>query len=250
MIKTQMQDSPLDDIQIGFVTSEWAKSQNLKTYYKKSIDSTNTWAKSEAFSEESFNENLMIYLSDQQTAGRGRGQNTWSNAKMGSQLFSTWSFLAEEFPQASLTARIGLGLFRAATSTWPFLNFSLKSPNDLFLNDKKVAGLLVETIQQGNDIRILIGLGLNVFSHPKEILHSTSILEHLPSALPFLAEDWMTFLERFLYELSLSIQMSAEELDTTTKAALLYALNLNPNVKEKFTFLNNDGEPHAPNLHP
>lgn len=244
-----MQDSPLTDIQIGFITSEWAKSQNLKTFYLKSTDSTNNWAKKEAFSEESFNENLIIYLADQQTAGRGRGQNSWSNARAGSQLFSSWSFMVDEFPKPNLTARIGLALYRASKSTWPFLNFSLKSPNDLFLNEKKVAGILVETIQQGNDLRIIVGLGLNVFSHPDDISQATSILENLHKNLPFLAEDWMTFLERFLYELSLSIQMSAELFDTTTAAGLLFALNQNPHVKIKFTALNANGEPHAPDIH-
>lgn len=247
--KVETQDTPLNDIQIGFVTGEWAKSQNIKTYYQKKIDSTNTWGKKEAFTEESFNENLIVYLTDEQTAGRGRGQNTWENAKTGSQLFSTWSFLAEEFPKPSLTARIGLALYKAATSTWPFLHFSLKSPNDLFLNQKKVAGLLVETLQQGDDLRILVGLGLNVFLHPNSITQATCLLENLPKGLPLLAEDWMTFLERFLYELSLAIQMSNEPLDSTTKLSLLYSLNQNPNLKEKITTLNENGEPDGFSSH-
>lgn len=236
-------DTPLADIKIGFVTSQWAKSQNLPVQYSPALDSTNNWAKKEAFIDTSFNENLIVYLTEKQSAGRGRGQNTWSNANLGSQLFSTWSFLVEEFPQPSVTPRIGLALYRACHSTWPFLNWSLKSPNDLFLNEKKVAGLLVETIQQGDDLRLLVGLGINVFDSPEDIATATHILENLPSALPFLAEDWITFLERFLYELSLAIQSSPEALDTTTQKSLLYALNLNPHVKVKFTQLNQNGEP-------
>src|SRR3989344_4221411 len=113
-------DTPLDDIRIGRVSHEWAQVQKLKTFHFPVVDSTNTKAKAEAFMADTLSEHLIVYFAEAQSSGRGRGTHTWSNANPGSQLLSTWSFI----------------------------NFNLKAPNDLYINDKKVGGLLIETVSQ------------------------------------------------------------------------------------------------------
>lgn len=239
--KQENLDASLDDVRIGQVSHSWAKTQKIKSYYSQQIDSTNLKAKNEAFTPDSLNEQMTIYFTDSQTAGRGRGSNTWVSTNPGSQLLSTWSFMLQDHVLPVLSPLIGLSLYRACSATWPFLKFSLKAPNDLYLNDKKVAGLLIETVSQAEDIRLLIGLGLNVLASPADVPTSTSILAELPKNAPLLAQDWITFLERFLFEISIAIQQAAEPMDTTVTTALTYALNLNPNLKEKFTQVLEDG---------
>jgi BirA family biotin operon repressor/biotin-[acetyl-CoA-carboxylase] ligase len=234
-------DKTLEDIRIGQVSHAWAKTQKIKSFYSKEIDSTNVQAKTEAFTDDSLNEQMTVYFSDSQTAGRGRGTNKWNSAAPGSQLLSTWSFMLQDHVLPTLSPLIGLALYRASTSTWPFLTFSLKAPNDLFLNEQKVAGLLIETVSQGDDIRLLIGLGLNVISSPEEIATSTSIIEQLPKHVPLLAQDWITFLERFLFEISIAIQLAAEPLNSSVSASLIHALNKNPNLTDKFTHMDGKG---------
>ena len=236
-----MEDSPLVDIRIGQVSHDWAKSQKIKSYYSSEIDSTNLKAKSNAFSDDTLAEQMIVYFSDSQTAGRGRGTNTWTTGNPGSQLLSTWSFMLQDYVQPTLSPLVGLALYKSCLGTWPFLNWNLKAPNDLYISDKKVAGLLIETVSQGEDIRLLVGLGLNVLASPGAVTTATSVVRELSSGIPLLAQDWISFLERFVFELSIAIQMSAEPLDTTTCAALLYALNRHPQLTEPYTSIDSDG---------
>lgn len=234
-------DNPLNDIRIGQISHDWAKTQKIKSFYFPQLDSTNSKAKSEAFNDDSLAEHLTLYFTEVQTQGRGRGQNTWLNAHPGSQLLSTWSFMIQENVQPILSPLVGLALFKAANTTWPFLNFNSKAPNDLYINNKKVAGLLIETVTQGDDIRLLIGLGLNVLTHPSEIKTSTSLVSELPKMAPLLAQDWITFLERFIFEISIAIQLATEPLDSTVCATLLYTLNLHPLLNEKYISMDSSG---------
>jgi BirA family biotin operon repressor/biotin-[acetyl-CoA-carboxylase] ligase len=234
-------DSPLSDIRIGQVTHQWAQAQKIKSIYSAAIDSTNLQAKTSAFSNDTLNEHLVLHVTDRQSAGRGRGQNTWSSANPGSQLLSTWSFMIDQPTLPTLSPQMGLAIYRAAQATWPFLNWSLKAPNDLYLDDKKIAGLLLETVSQGDDHRLMIGFGLNVISAPDDVKTATSLVDELPDETPLLAEDWIAFLERLLFEFSFALQLSFEPMNSTSTASLLKALNQNPNLKEKFTKLDAKG---------
>lgn len=230
-----MSDSPLDDIRIGQISHQWAEAQKIKSVYFKSTDSTNQQAKDKAFDEESFSEHLIIYIADQQTAGRGRGKNTWLSPHSGSQLLSTWSFMLDQPTLPIITPLVGLALYKAACATWPYLNWSLKAPNDLFIGEKKIAGLLLETISQGDDHRLLIGLGFNVIKSPNELNTAVSLTHSLPADTPLLAEDWLSFLERLVFEFSFSIQQSFEPLNPSARQALLFTLNKNPLLTEEYT---------------
>ena len=237
----ETEDTPLADIRIGHVSYEWAQAQKIKTNYYPEIDSTNTKAKSDAFTDDTLAEQVIVYFTDLQTAGRGRGSNTWITQASGSQLLSSWSFMLNDFVQPILSPLVGLALYRAATSTWPFLNFNLKAPNDLYIAEKKIAGLLIESVTQGDDIRLIIGLGFNVLSSPTELQTATSLVSQLPKNVPLLAHDWISFLERFIFEVAIAIQLAAEPLDTTTCAGLLTALNKHPQLKEKYISIDSEG---------
>lgn len=235
------QETPLSDIRIGQVTHHWAQAQKISSHYFPSINSTNLKAKADAFTEDSFNEHMILYVADEQTAGRGRGQNTWSTAQSGSQLLSTWSFMIEKAPHPTVTPMIGLALYRAAVSTWPFLNWNLKAPNDLYLNEKKVGGLLLEILSQGEDQRLLIGLGFNVIASPAQVTSATSLVQNLSEATPLLAEDWISFLERLIFEFSFSLQLSFEPMNSTSTQALLTALNKHPLLEGPYISLDEHG---------
>ena len=58
---------------------------------------------------------------------------------------------------------------KALKKTWQDLEISFKAPNDLYLNDKKLAGLLMEVLSQGSKRAFILGLGLNVFKSPKNL---------------------------------------------------------------------------------
>lgn len=229
-----MSDSPLSDIKIGEVTAQWAKANNLKTNYSKSIESTNTEAKKAAFSEEELENEFVFYVTETQTQGRGRFERTWLTPAAGTSLLSTWSFLIEETPSPHVTAKVGLALYNALKNTWQTLPLSLKAPNDIYIADKKMAGILVETVTQGADHRLLIGIGLNVLSHPKDLATASHLLSHLPKSMPLLGEDWILFLDRFFFELTTVVAGAHEELNTTQQGNLISLLNQNPLLEKKY----------------
>lgn len=218
--------------QIGQVTRAWAESNHLPVKYSTSLDSTNDLAKKMAFEKESLEESFILYLTETQTKGRGRGSHGWTSPNPGESLLSSWSFLLPYHPQPVLVAQIGLAVFRALIATWPSLKFSLKAPNDLFLGTKKCAGILVENITQGDETRLIIGLGLNVISAPASEAQATSVAGNLPQGAPLLGEDYISFLDRLLLEITQVISREENELSPTEQLALKYALNLNPNLKD------------------
>lgn len=226
-------ESPVNDIQIGQIVHAWAQHKNLKSIYHANLPSTNDLAKTNSFSEDELENEFTLYLTDNQTAGRGRQDHTWTTPAIGSSLLSSWSYQIEKTPKPYVTALCGLAFYNAAKATWPFLEWSLKAPNDIYLAEKKVAGLLVETVSQGAEYRLIIGLGFNVFSYPKSILTSTSLLESLPSHLPLLGEDYIAFIERLFFEFSNAVSLSNDELNTSVIESLIIALNQNPILKQK-----------------
>lgn len=240
------QSSVHNAIRIGEVTHHWARNQKISSQYFTAIDSTNLKAKAEAFNKSSFKEHLIIYLADHQGAGKGRGQNSWLSTSPGLQLLSTWSFMIDQAPHPTISPMMGLALYRAAIATWPFLNWNLKAPNDLYINNKKAAGILLETLSQGDDHRLLLGLGFNVISSPESLNTATSLAAELSDKAPLLAQDWVSFLERLLFEFSFSLQMSFETMNTTSTQSLLSALNKHPQLEEKYISLDENANLTTP----
>ncbi len=225
----------MDHIQIGSVTATWAENHKFFTKYFKSIESTNDLAKKNAFSDDDLENEFVLYVTDEQTKGRGRFDRSWTMPKSGSALISSWSFQITKPAKPTLTALAGLSLYHAAQTTWPFLNWSLKAPNDLYLDEKKIAGLLIETVSQGSEHRLIVGLGMNVLSAPTEIATATSLLKNLSPKTPLLGEDWILFLERLFFEFSLLVPNAEADLNTTQLESLLIALNKFPLLEKKYS---------------
>lgn len=232
--------NPVSDIKIGHVTAHWAESHGLSCNYFESIDSTNAIAKEEAFSDL---ENIHLYIAETQTAGRGRGDHKWENPEPGSSLLSSWSFQVPQAPTPFITSIIGICLYNAAKNTWPFLDWNLKAPNDLYVGENKIAGLLTETVTQGHQFRLIIGLGLNVFDHPESIKNSTDLfaeLQKLTSTddkydhFPLLGEDWIKFMDRFLFEICAVIPEAHTAPEFTMQQSMLYLFNQHKNLKIKY----------------
>lgn len=223
------------EIKIGEISHIWAQSHKLCSRYIKSVESTNDLAKKNAFTDDDLENEFVLYITDEQTKGRGRFDRTWSAPKSGTSLLSSWSFQIVKPAKPTVTALAGLALYHAANTTWPFLNWSLKAPNDLYLNDKKVAGLLLETVTQGSEHRLILGLGMNILAVPSDIENATSLLKNLSSKTPLLGEDWTLFLERLFFEFSLLIPHVDLELNTTQLQSLLTVLNQFPLLEKKYT---------------
>jgi biotin-(acetyl-CoA carboxylase) ligase len=149
------------------------------------LDSTNSLAKQQTFlADTSFvsvpfiMSRPKVFLARQQTQGRGQYERVWSNSQNPEgQLLVTYSYFSKKAPQPPLTLALGLALHRSLVSTWPHLEpfLKVKKPNDLYFQGKKCSGLLIETISFGNSYHLIVGLGLNVTSYPKDLFTSTCL---------------------------------------------------------------------------
>lgn len=104
----------------------------------------------------------LLVIADAQTAGRGRGQNQWWTGD-GSLAFSLvfdprdWQLAEGVQPQRSLAA--GVAIVDSVTPLVPAQRIGLHWPNDVFVDERKLAGVLVDVLAGG---RHVVGIGLNV----------------------------------------------------------------------------------------
>lgn len=134
----------------------------------KSCPSTNDYAREH---HKSFDPNkITLIRADEQTAGRGRFGNKWV-APSGKNLTLSFVFMLKK-DQKDIAALAELLSFSAAI-VLKSLGFApqIKWPNDLFVEGKKIAGVLCEAISQEKCLTMIAGIGLNVNMSAEECAH-------------------------------------------------------------------------------
>ncbi|SVC07900.1 uncharacterized protein METZ01_LOCUS260754, partial [marine metagenome] len=118
-----------------------------------------------------------IVLSDEQTAGKGRRGNSWYSPKGNiyfSISFNNFLNLKSHFLLSILIAvsiKMTLEKFKAK-------NIKFKWPNDIFFENKKFSGIILETYKVSDDKSFMIvGCGINIESCPKNLQHSTTYVK-------------------------------------------------------------------------
>lgn len=143
-------------------------SKDLRHFYK--IGSTNTAAMAAA--AEGSPEGS-VFLAEEQTAGRGRGSNSWESPRSTGIYCSV--ILRPLLPPSDvliLSLAAGLAVQAAIRQIDPRINPDLKWPNDLLIDGRKVCGILTEMNSEATRVRhIVVGIGLNVnqVSFPTEL---------------------------------------------------------------------------------
>jgi BirA family biotin operon repressor/biotin-[acetyl-CoA-carboxylase] ligase len=119
-----------------------------------------------------------ILLAEEQTAGRGRGANTWQSPRSTGIYCS--AVLRPPLPPSDvllLSLMAGLAVQAAIQQTDSRVQPDLKWPNDILIDGKKVCGILTEMNAEATRVRyVVVGVGINVnqASFPKE-LQATSL---------------------------------------------------------------------------
>ena len=104
----------------------------------------------------------LVVLADQQTAGRGRKNRTWESGS-NRHLFAS-AVLHPVLPHRlfpAVTLLAGLSVFRAL-SALDINGISIKWPNDVLIQGKKVCGILCESKKIGDTLFMVLGIGLNI----------------------------------------------------------------------------------------
>ena len=113
---------------------------------------------------------LFTIRTDFQTAGRGQAGNSWESEKGKNLLFSTLLRYpeVEAADQWRLSMLVAVAVREAITSILsPLVSrlspITIKWPNDIYYNDQKLVGILIENILSGRHIAYTIaGVGINV----------------------------------------------------------------------------------------
>ena len=191
----------------------WEVTQNLdtkflgkKVYYFNTIDTTQNFAMEIVTKN---NMNGTIIIAKKQTGGRGRMKRKWKSPVGG-----IWMsiIIHPKFGVSSTTLvpiAISLALCIAIEKTLK-IKPELKWPNDVTVNGKKVAGVLVDASIISNEIEyMIIGVGINFKIKPIELANTikktpnfygvTTLVKNNVNSLPLL--------HQFLYELENVFQM-------------------------------------------
>jgi len=131
------------------------------TFYTKQTHSTNVllW---EMIREKSLPEGFVVQT-DFQTAGKGQVGNSWESEASRNLLFSMVLYPQRVTVdnQFLLSQLVSLGIKEALDEYTD--GITVKWPNDIYWNDKKLVGILIENSLQGTKIKSsVIGIGLNV----------------------------------------------------------------------------------------
>lgn len=115
-----------------------------------------------------------VITAQRQTAGRGRSGRVWQSLDGNLFLSAVLPAFDEQTPLLSFVAGVAL-----AESLKP-LPVRLKWPNDVLLNGAKLAGILLERI----DDKVIAGFGVNIAAAPQSNLmyRATSLNGHLQKA--------------------------------------------------------------------
>ena len=144
----------------------------MKYLYLPRVSSTNTYLKSNYPKLD----NWTILRSDYQEKGRGRLNHVWKSHKGENLLCSILIKDEKVFKEhESLCLLVGVSVYRLLKDLG-IKNIKIKLPNDVYVNNKKICGILIETKFIANKLKALvigIGLNLNQKSFPKT-LNATS----------------------------------------------------------------------------
>ena len=133
----------------------------MNIIYLEEIDSTNKYAKNNI----KILEDKTVIFTNNQTAGRGRFDRVWDNIGDENLFASIILKPSKEFKEvySNLTQLLSLCL------VYIFKEYNveakIKWPNDVKINNKKIAGILAETVFENNILKgIVLGFGVNLNS--------------------------------------------------------------------------------------
>ena len=134
----------------------------LQYHHFDTIDSTNAYLQRKQSEADIRN---WVVSADEQTAGKGMGNNGWESEVGKNLTFSLavdMSFLPAE-RQFLLSEAVPLGIIEVLDTFLPAEKLSIKWPNDILYENRKLAGILINSTIKANKMDVsIIGIGLNV----------------------------------------------------------------------------------------
>ena len=118
-----------------------------------------------------------IIIADKQKKGRGQHGKKWISNK--GNLFVSIFFSLEKINMSlQQLTKANFFLIKKILSRYYKKEISIKSPNDLLVNKKKICGILQETLKKANTTYFIVGVGINLIKSPYiKNYQTTNLLE-------------------------------------------------------------------------
>jgi BirA family biotin operon repressor/biotin-[acetyl-CoA-carboxylase] ligase len=139
------------------VIESWPEGVGIRRY--GSIDSTNDEARRLA---EAGEQGPLWIVAREQEKGRGRRGRTWVSES--GNLFATLLTRASKPVSGQLAFAAGLAAGESVAQLAPSIPVTLKWPNDVLLDGRKVSGILLESFGDA----LAIGIGINLAHYPAD----------------------------------------------------------------------------------
>lgn len=149
----------------------------MKYLHLKEVTSTNDYLKTRYLKLP----NWTVLTTDYQSNGRGRYEGRTWTSKKGDNLLCSILIKDKKIIKANdcLVLLMGVTIYHLLNKLG-LKNIKIKRPNDLYINNRKICGILIESISLSDKIEALvigIGLNLNQKTFPKELKATSYYLE-------------------------------------------------------------------------
>lgn len=134
----------------------------------ESVGSTNDWAKDWIRAASAAPETPFWVGAERQTAGRGRGDRRWAawDGALTFSLIARWrDFRLTRRESAELSTRVADAVAATAREFAAGAEIWVKPPNDVYVRERKLAGILIES---PNAEFVVVGVGVNVGNRSTE----------------------------------------------------------------------------------
>ena len=147
----------------------------LKKFVYKNVNSTNDLAIK--IIKNSKNKSGIV-ISNNQKKGRGRYGKKWISFK-GNIFVSIFFNYGKNNISLKKMTYINCLLVKKLLSLYYKKRITIKPPNDLLINKKKISGILQEIIKKGKTKYIIVGIGINLISNPNIANYPTTNLSEV-----------------------------------------------------------------------
>lgn len=160
--------------------------------YLPEIDSTNKYAKQ--LIHDGLSAHGQVIWTHHQTQGKGQRSKQWQDEKGKSVLMSIiLNKKLNQLQSFQINSLVASSVLTVLKTVLPNLNFFIKWPNDIFINDKKTCGILIENGWAGSVWKYaIVGIGINVlqenFSADTPLATSLKIESGISLSIPSLIE--------------------------------------------------------------
>ncbi|MCT4582018.1 MAG: biotin--[acetyl-CoA-carboxylase] ligase [Flavobacteriales bacterium] len=178
------------------------------------IDSTNSYLIQKSKEQRVYEGEVV--LAHYQTQGRGQRASVWESLpgeNLMCSIFALPTFLnGDNF--FLISKAIALAVKAVVSSKCPNDLVEVKWPNDIYVNQKKIGGILIENQYKGNQIKqAVIGVGLNINQVFFENDRATSLklLTHKDYSVKTILKELLQAFEKYYFELKWGNNTVVEE---------------------------------------